>query len=50
MPSDDTRREAGHPPDRSVKFWNDPAKRAVVFQVLLVGTIILFAADMQTTP
>lgn len=44
MPSDNSRRDAGQPPEHNVKFWNDPGKRALLFQVLLVATIILFAA------
>ena len=30
------------PPESSTKFWHDPKKRAVLFQLLLVGTLLLF--------
>lgn len=30
------------PPESSTKFWHDPKKRAVLFQLLLVGALLLF--------
>lgn len=40
MPTDLTR---SAPPGEQTRFWNDPAKRAILFQVLLIGAIFIFA-------
>lgn len=43
MPKDLPRDNQAAPPANETKFWNDPAKRALIFQVLVVGVILLFA-------
>ncbi|MBN3564568.1 amino acid ABC transporter permease [Aliamphritea spongicola] len=40
MPTDLSR---SAPVGEKTRFWNDPAKRAILFQVLLIGAILLFA-------
>lgn len=46
MSLDNSQHNSDRPPETEVKFWHDPAKRAVLFQVLLVGAILLFAGYM----
>ncbi len=43
MPTDLSR---SAPPGEKTRFWNDPAKRALLFQVLLIGAILLFAGTL----
>ncbi|WP_261844025.1 amino acid ABC transporter permease [Aliamphritea ceti] len=43
MPTDLSR---SAPPGEKTRFWNDPAKRALLFQVLLIGAILLFAGSL----
>jgi len=27
-------------PEKQVKFWNDPEKRAVIFQIIAIGLVV----------